>query len=135
MIVAMLLENQVVFLASERKRLFWSMDSAGSQAPLFILKKASKINRHAYLTYTVAALWSIVMLPVFGSHREWMLTEDVCEEYFGSGSKILYHIIISLTPFSIYSSLRHCGSLFYSILQLYLQMFLINQHILQICGS
>ncbi|KAJ3620084.1 hypothetical protein MTP99_004077 [Tenebrio molitor] len=119
MIVAMLLENQV-FLASERKRLFWSMDSAGSQAPLFILKKASKINRHAYLMYTVAALWSIVMLPVFGSHREWMLTEDVCEEYFGSVSKILYHIIISLTPFSIYSSLRHCGSLFYSILQLYL---------------
>jgi hypothetical protein len=111
MIVAMLLENQV---------LFWSMDSAGSQARLFILKKASRINRHAYLMYTVAALWSIVMLPVFGSHREWMLTEEVCEEYFRLGSKILYHIIISLTPFSIYSSLRHCGSLFYSILQLYL---------------
>jgi hypothetical protein len=47
--------------------------------------------------YTVAALWSIIMLPVFGSHREWMLTEDVCEEYFGLGSKILYHIILDVS--------------------------------------
>jgi hypothetical protein len=105
MIVAILLENQNFFLVSERTRLFWSMDSAGSQARLFILKKTSQINRYTYFMYTVAALWSIVMLPVFGSHREWMLTEDFCEEYFGSGSKILYHIILSLTPFSIYSSL------------------------------
>jgi hypothetical protein len=97
MIVAILLENQTFFLVSERKRLFWSMDSAGSQARIFILKKASQINRYTYFMYTVAALWSIIMLPVFGSHREWMLTEDVCEEYFGLGSKILYHIILDVS--------------------------------------
>jgi hypothetical protein len=73
------------------------------------------------------------MLPVFGSHREWMLLEHVFDRYFGSSSNILYYITFSFAPFFIYTSIRHCGSLLYLILQLYLQMFLINQHTLEIC--
>jgi hypothetical protein len=73
------------------------------------------------------------MLPSFGSHREWMLVEHVFDRYFGSSSNILYYIAFSFAPFFIYTSIRHCGSLLYLILQLYLQMFLINQHTLEIC--
>jgi hypothetical protein len=133
MFISMVLEKRTRYLFSEQKRLFWPIDSAGPQARLLILKKASQINRFTYFIYGISAAWSIVMLPVFGSHREWLLVEYVFDRYFGSSSNILSHITLSLTPFFIYSSVRHCGSLLYIILQLYLQMFLINQHILQIC--
>jgi hypothetical protein len=135
MFISMVLEKRTHYLVNEQKRLFWPIDSAGPQARLLILKKASQINRFTYLIYGISAAWSIVMLPVFGSHREWMLVEFVFDRYFSSSSKILFHISLSLTPFFIFTSVRHCGSLFYYILQLYLQMFLINQHILQICDD
>jgi hypothetical protein len=135
MFISMVLEKRTHYLISERKRLFWSIDRAGPQARLLILKNASQINGFTYLIYGISAAWSIVMLPVFGSHREWLLIEYVFDRYFGSSSNILYHITLCLSPFFIYTSVRHCGSLLYITLQLYLQMFLINQHILQICDD
>jgi hypothetical protein len=135
MFTSMVLEKKAHYLASQQNRLFWSIDSAGPQARLLILKNASQINRFTYLIYGISVAWSIVLLPVFGSHREWMISEYIFDRYFGSISKILYHVTFSLAPFFIYTSVRHCGSLFYTILQLYLQMFLINQHILQICDD
>jgi hypothetical protein len=132
MFISMVLEKRIHYLVSEGKRLFWSIDSAGPQARLLILKNASQINRFTYFIYGISAAWGIVMLPVFGNHREWLLAEYVFDRYFGSSSNILYYITLSFAPFFIYTSVRHCGSLLYSILQLYLQMFLINQHILQI---
>jgi hypothetical protein len=135
MFISMVLEKRVRYLVTEQKRLFWSIDSAGPQTRLLILKNASQINRFTYLIYGISAAWSIVMLPVFGSHREWLLVEYVFDRYFGSSSNILYHITLSLSPFFIYTSVRRCGSLLYIILQLYLQMFLINQRLLQICDD
>jgi hypothetical protein len=135
MFISMVLEKRAHYLVSEQKRLFWSIDSAGPQARLLILKKASQINRFTYLIYAISAAWGIVMLPVFGSHKEWVMVEYVFDRYFGSSSNILYHITYSSAPFFIYSSVRHCGTLLYSILELYLQMFLINQHILEICDD
>ncbi|KAJ3620085.1 hypothetical protein MTP99_004078 [Tenebrio molitor] len=135
MFISMVLEKKAHYLASEQKRLFWSINSAGPQARLLILKKASQINRFTYLIYGISAAWGIMLLPVFGSHREWIVVENVFDRYFGSSSNILYHITYSCAPFFIYTSVRHCASLFYIILQLYLQMFLINQHILQICND
>jgi hypothetical protein len=135
MFISMVFEKRNRYLVSEQERLFWSIDSAGPQARLLILKKASQINRFTYLIYGISAAWSIVMLPVFGSHREWLLVEHVFDRYFGSSSNIVYHIALSLLPFFIYISVRHCGTLFYYILQSYLQMFLISEHILQICDD
>jgi hypothetical protein len=135
MFISMVLEKRVRYLVTEQKRLFWSIDSAGPQARLLILKNASQINGFTYLIYGISAAWSIVMLPIFGSHREWMLVEHVFDRYFGSSSNILYHITLSLSPFFIYTTVRHCGSLLYIILQLYLQMFLMKQRILQICDD
>jgi hypothetical protein len=135
MFISMVLEKRAHYLVSEQKRLFWSIDSAGPQARLLILKNASQINRFTYLIYGISAAWSIALLPVFGSHREWLLAEFIFDRYFGSSSNILYHIRFFSAPFFIYTSVRHCVSLFYTILQLYLQMFLINQHILQICDD
>jgi hypothetical protein len=63
------------------------------------------------------------------------MVEYVFDRYFGSSSNILYNITFSFAPFLIYTSVHHCGSLLYIILQLYLQMFLINSHILQICDD
>jgi hypothetical protein len=135
MFISMVLEKRAHYLVSEQKRLFWSINSAGPSARLLILKKASQINRFIYLIYAISAAWGIVMLPVFGSHKEWVMVEYVFDRYFGSSSNILYHITYSCAPFFIYTSVRHCASLFYIILQLYLQMFLINQHILEICDD
>jgi hypothetical protein len=135
MAISIVLEKRTHYLASERKRLFWSIDSAGPQARLLILKNASQINRFTYLIYAISATLSIVLLPVFGSHREWFIAEYVFDRYFGSSSNVLYHVTFSFAPFFIYSSIRQCGCLFYTILQFYLQMFLINQHILQICDD
>jgi hypothetical protein len=132
MIVAILFENITFHLVHERKRLFWSIESAGSQSRHLILKKAARINYYTYIMYTVSAMWSIALLPVFGSHREWIIVEEAFEQYFGSSSKMISQMMFSFAPFAIYSALRHCGTLLYHILQLYLQMFLINQHILQI---
>jgi hypothetical protein len=132
MIISMPVENKIFHLLGEQKRLFWSINGAGSQARLIILKKASRINCYTYIIYTVLALWSIAMLPVFGSHREWLMIEDVCDQYLGSSSKMISQIIIYCAPFFIYSSFRHCGTLLYNMLQLCLQIFLINEHILQI---
>jgi hypothetical protein len=72
------------------------------------------------------------MLPVFGSHREWLMIEDVFDQYLGSSLKMLSQICFYFAPFAIYTSFRHCGTLLYNILQLFLQFFLINEHILQI---
>jgi hypothetical protein len=136
MFISMVLEKKTFYLVGEQKRLFWSISSAGPEARLLILKNASQINRFTYLIYAISAAWSIVLLPVFGSHKEWLLTEYVFDRYFGSSSQILYHLaFFFFTPFFIYTSVRHCCSLFYYILQLYLQMFLINQRILQICDD
>jgi hypothetical protein len=135
MFSSMVLEKRAHYLVSQQNRLFWPIDSAGPQARLLILKKASQINRFTYLIYAISAACSIALLPVFGSHKEWVMTEYVFDRYFGSSSNILYHMAFSFAPFLIYTSVRHCGSLLYSILQLYLQMFLINQHILEICDD
>ncbi|CAH1380110.1 unnamed protein product [Tenebrio molitor] len=136
MFISMVLEKKTFYLVGEQKRLFWSISSAGPEARLLLLKNASQINRFTYLIYAISAAWSIVLLPVFGSHKEWLLTEYVFDRYFGSSSHILYHLaFFFFTPFFIYTSVRHCCSLFYYILQLYLQMFLINQRILQICDD
>jgi hypothetical protein len=126
MIVSMLVENEIFYLLGEQKRLFWSINSAGSQARLIILKKASRINCYTYIIYTVSALWSIAMLPVFGSHREWLMIEDVFDQYLGSSLKMLSQICFYFAPFAIYTSFRHCGTLLYNILQLFLQ-FLFDQ--------
>jgi hypothetical protein len=132
MIISMFIENEIFHLLGEQKRLFWSINGAGSQARLIILKKASRINCYTYIIYTVLALWSIAMSPVFGSHREWLMIEEVFDQYLGSSSKMISQIFIYCAPFALYSSFRHCGTLLYIILQLSLQIFLINKHILQI---
>jgi hypothetical protein len=132
MIISMLVENEIFHLLGEQKRLFWSINGAGSQARLIILKKASRINCYTYIIYTVLALWSIAMLPVFGSHREWLMIEEVFDQCLGLSSKMISQIFIYCAPFALYSSFRHYGTLLYSILQLSLQIFLINEHILQI---
>ncbi|CAH1380145.1 unnamed protein product [Tenebrio molitor] len=60
------------------------------------------------------------------------MIEDVFDQYLGSSSKIISQLCFYCAPFAIYSSFRHCGTLLYNILQLCLQFFLINEHILQI---
>jgi hypothetical protein len=70
MFISMVLEKRAHYLVSEQKRQFWSIDSAGPQARLLILKNASQINRFTYLIYAISAAWGIVMLLVFGSHRD-----------------------------------------------------------------
>jgi hypothetical protein len=99
MAISIVLEKRTHYLASERKRLFWSIDSAGPQARLLILKNASQINRFTYLIYAISATLSIVLLPVFGSHREWFIAEYVFDRYFGSSSNVLYHVTFSFAPF------------------------------------
>jgi hypothetical protein len=55
MFISMVLEKRTHYLISERKRLFWSIDRAGPQARLLILKNASQINGFTYLIYGISA--------------------------------------------------------------------------------
>jgi hypothetical protein len=103
MFISMVLEKKTFYLVGEQKRLFWSISSAGPEARLLILKNASQINRFTYLIYAISAAWSIVLLPVFGSHKEWLLTEYVFDRYFGSSSQILYHLAFFFLHLSLFT--------------------------------
>jgi hypothetical protein len=76
MFISMVLEKMSHYLVSEQKRLFWSINSAGTQARLLILKNASQINRFTYLIYGISVAWSIVLLPVLAvtENGSWLRT-------------------------------------------------------------
>jgi hypothetical protein len=98
----------------------------------FIRNKSAKTNRLLLSIYAVLLLSSIVMFPIFGNHREWSVGEEVFDQYFGIWSKFFIQLLSWSSPVMFYVSLRFTGTMMYLIEGLSLQIFLINQRILQV---
>jgi hypothetical protein len=135
MLMVVIFEDTLLKLVNEIHYVSLPINTAGLEAERFIMKKARQINICAYLVIAVFIICIPVYLPIFGSNREWFFNDLVVEEYFGWCSNIITFIVYSTTPFTIYTSFRLAGFMFYAIVQIYLQVFLINQHILHICVS
>jgi hypothetical protein len=135
MLMVVIFEDTLLKLVNEIHYVSLPINTAGLEAERFIMKKARQINICAYLVIAVFIICIPVYLPIFGSNRECFFNDLVVEEYFGWCSNIITFIVYSTTPFTIYTSFRLAGFMFYAIVQIYLQVFLINQHILHICVS
>jgi hypothetical protein len=82
--------------------------------------------------YAVLLVSSTIMFPIFGDHREWSVCEFAFDHYLGVWSRILNRFLFCSTPIVFYAMLRFSGALLYTIEGLSLQIFLINQRILQV---
>jgi hypothetical protein len=131
MLMVVIFEDTFLKLVNEIHYVSLPINTAGLEAERFILKKARQINICAYLVFAVFIICIPVYLPIFGSNREWFINDLVVEEYFGWCSNIINFIVYSTTSFAVYTSFRIAGFMFYAIVQIYLQVFLINQHILK----
>jgi hypothetical protein len=133
MIFAVTTEHQNFEILSIEDTSFWSIDSAGPEVRSFILKKFTKMNLYFYANCAVVVAFIIVMCPFIGSHKEWLLAEIVFDRYLPSCSRLFYHLYFWSIPFLGFTSLRHSAAIFYQIGELFLQIILIKQHILQAC--
>jgi hypothetical protein len=132
MVIAIIFEETMLKLANKFYCSFLPIDSAGSEAEKIIIKRAKWINGGMYLVLANITLMCILISPIFGSNREWLILDLLVEEYLPSWSMILTLFEILVIPFSIYSLFRLPGVIIYAIMEVYLQVFLINQHILKI---
>jgi hypothetical protein len=71
---------------------FWSIDSAGPQVRLSILKKSAGTKLYFYVVCVFTIISFVFMSPLCGSQKEWNLGEIVIEEYLGAWSTIFYHV-------------------------------------------
>jgi hypothetical protein len=135
MVFAVILEPKIFELVSEVGNSFWSEDSAGLETRQKIVTKSKIFLKMNFVFLTTWLILSVTMLPIFGDHKEWILVSIIFEKHFGTWAIILDWIYFSTAPFVVYSSIRLSGTLFYGTLLTHVQMFLINEHILQICDN
>ncbi|CAH1379635.1 unnamed protein product [Tenebrio molitor] len=72
------------------------------------------------------------MFPIFGDHREWSVCEVAFDHYLGAWSKFFTQLLSWSCPVMFYVSLRPTGGILYVTEGISLQIFLINQRILQV---
>jgi hypothetical protein len=135
MVYAIILEPKLLELKNKCENSFWSEYSAGVEARQKIVTKSKiflKINFVFLITWLIL---SVLMLPIFGDHKEWVLVSIIVEKHFGTWAIILDWLYFSTIPFVLFSSIRFTGALLYATLMFHVQMFLINEHILQISDN
>jgi hypothetical protein len=126
------MEDAVMKIIDETNSSFWSTDSVGPEVQHIIRNKSAKTNNLLLSIYAVLLLSSIVMFPIFGHHREWSVCEVAFDHYLGVWSKFFIQLLSWSSPVTFYVSLRPTGGMLYAIEGLSLQIFLINQRILQV---
>jgi hypothetical protein len=129
---AIVMEDVILKTVDESISSFWSTDSVSSEVQHSIKKKSAQINNMYFSIYAFLLVSSTSMFPIFGDHREWNVCEVVFDYYFGVYSKIFNQLFFWSSPVICYVSLRFTGALLYGIEGLSLQIFLINQRILQV---
>jgi hypothetical protein len=132
MAFAIAAENVIMKIFDETNSSFWSTDSVGPEVQHFVRKKSAKTNNLLLSIYAVLLLSSIVMFPIFGDHREWSVCEVAFDHYLGVWSKFFIQLLSWSSPVMFYVSLRLTGVFLYAIEGLSLQIFLINQRIMQV---
>jgi hypothetical protein len=133
MATVILIENNIQETINLMDNSFWSIDSAGPQVRLSILKKSAGIKLYFYVVCVFTIISFVFMSPLCGSQKEWNLGEIVIEEYLGTWSTIFCHVYfgsISLVAFTVF---RPCALFLYAMAEISLQIYLINQRILQVC--
>ncbi|CAH1379849.1 unnamed protein product, partial [Tenebrio molitor] len=113
----------------------WSIDSAGLKAKQTILDKAAMSNMINYISLLLAVFSVVINLPIWGKERELFLSVEVFEYIFGKWSKIPYTIYFATVPYLAYATFRLSFMLLYCILQIQIQIFLVNEQILQISDN
>jgi hypothetical protein len=126
------MEDAVMKIIDEANSSFWSTDSVGPEVQHIIRNKSAKTNHLLLSIYAVLLLSSIVMFPIFGDHREWSVCEVAFDHYLGAWSKFFTQLLSWSCPVMFYVSLRPTGGILYVIEGISLQIFLINQRILQV---
>jgi hypothetical protein len=129
---AIVMEDEILKIFDESVSAVWSTDSVGPEVQHIIKKKSAQINYMYFLIYAVVLLSSTCMFPIFGDHYEWIVCEDAFDHYLGVSSKMFNQLFFWSSPVMSYVTLRLTGALLYGIEGLSLQIFLINQRILQI---
>jgi hypothetical protein len=132
MVFAIIVEPKLFELMSMVENTFWSEDSAGVETRQKIVTKSKIFLKMNFVFLSTWLIVSVTMLPIFGNHKEWVLVSMIFEKHFGTWGIIHDWIYFSIIPFMLFSSIRFGGALFYAILMFHVQMFLINEHILQI---
>jgi hypothetical protein len=129
---AIVMEDVILKTFDESINSCWSTDSVGPEAQHSIKKKSAQINNMYFWIYSFLLVSSTSMFPIFGDHREWNVCEVAFDHYLGVCSKIFNQLFFWSAPVACYVSLRLSGALLYAIEGLSLQIFLINQRILQV---
>jgi hypothetical protein len=129
---ATVMEDVILKTLDESISAFWSTDSVGPEVQHFVKKQSAQTNYFYFSIYAVLLVASTIMFPIFGDHREWNVCEIAFDHYLGVWSKIFNPLFFWSHPVMCYSALRLPGTLLYGIEGLSLQIFLINQRILQI---
>jgi hypothetical protein len=129
---AIVMEDEILKIFDESVSAVWSTDSVGPEVQHFIKKKSAQINYMYFSIYAVVLLFSTCMFPIFGDHHEWIVCEDAFDHYLGVSSKMFNQLFFWSSPVMSYVTLRFTGALLCGIEGLSLQIFLINQRILQI---
>jgi hypothetical protein len=112
---------------------FWSIDSAGPEVRLSILKKSTGIKLYFYVLCVFMIIYFIFMSPLCGTQKEWDLAEIVVEQYLKPWSTIFYHVYFWSLPLTIFTVFRACCLFLYAVAEISFQIYLINQRILQLC--
>jgi hypothetical protein len=133
MTTVILIENNIQESINLMDNSFWSIDSAGPQVRLSILKKSAGIKLYFYVVCVFTIISFVLTSPLCGSQKEWNLGEIVIEEYLGAWSTIFYHVYIWSISFVAFTVFRPCALLLYAVAEISLQIYLINQRILQVC--
>jgi hypothetical protein len=135
MVFAMILESKISRLMSKLENNFWSENTAGVEARQKVVAKSKTFLIINFVFLGICLILSVAMFPIFGDHKEWILISIIVENHFETWGIIFAWIIFSTVPFVLFSSIRLSGALFYGTLALQVQMFLINEHILQISDN
>jgi hypothetical protein len=128
-----LIENNIQESVHALDNSFWSIDSVGPEVRVSILKKTAGIKLNFYVACVVTIISFVYMSPLCGSQKEWNLGEIVIEEYLGDWSTIFYCVYFGSISVMAFSVFRPCVLFLYAMAQISLQIYLINQRILQVC--
>jgi hypothetical protein len=134
MTFAILLEHNITELMNVCAKSYWPVNIAGAKVQRIIEDKAKTFVYYNYLILAFVLIVSTIMLPVFGDQSEWVLCPTVLKRYFGSWSTIPCLFYFSTYPFIVFSSIRLCGTLYYGMLTLHVQIFLLNQRLQMFCN-
>jgi hypothetical protein len=108
-----------------------SLDSAGDNVKRMVLEESARNNKINYVLLLSAVFTIFINLPIWADQNELFLCGQVFEYFFGKISKIPYLVYFATMPYLCYAAYRLTFALLYYILGVKVQIFLLNQSILQ----